>query len=1103
MPKLPLKILYVEDETLVLFSVTEILRRRVDEVIPAINGEEGFELFQKHVPDVIITDINMPKMSGLDMARKIKLLKPDIHIFLLSAYAQPDYLLDAIDIGVKGFLKKPLDKEKLFSILQEISEPAILKKRIQKEATGRELAESALHESETRYQTIFNNLNDAIFVNEIDENNIPGRTIEVNDIASMYLGYSKDELLNMNLWDLMTDDAKKHFMPVLNDLIKNKHLTFEFELSTKDNDVIPVEISAHIFERNSRCYVISIIRDITERHEAAKGQQLHSYVLKNLHDNVIITDLKGNITYINDAVLNLLGYSKDQIIGKHLTVLGEGIEDSVSQNEIVERTLKDGQWQGVVTNFTSKGEKVYFDSHTWVMKDKDEKPLALVGISHDITNERLKEKELLESEKKFRTLAENIPGTVYIYEMCKDGKSRIMHYVGPGFREMIGEDFAKDINYDINLFFDHVHPDDFDKLQEAAEEALKNNAPLSFEYRMKSKKGHIIWVRSICRGSILENGNTLWQGVLVNVSDRKLDEEKIRKSEEHYRDLFENSRNILWISDLDGRLTNINWQFKEILGYEKKHLLGKSIHDIVQDKDKEKSKQNYESVAEGESVEYEVLVKTYCGKEKSIWVSLRPLYENDKLVAVQGFGNDITVRKAVVQQLRESENKYRSLYNSINDMIMLHGINDDGTLTNFIEVNDETANKLGYSKEELLKLTPDRIRIPPDLNYSKRKKNELLENHSILFETILKCKDGYTFPVEIHSRIVYFDDKKLVLAIARDISDRKEAEFQIRAKEEFSTALFEYNPVETIVVDKQGKIVRYNNSIELHRSRVPKIGDIMYKDFASKHKIDMFDEMMSCIQNNKMKVIPDTVYREGKAGEKHLHITIAPFPEGAIITSRDITRQVDAEEQLKREVEQKELLIKEINHRVKNNFSLVSSLLAIQQQNIEDEKVRDIFEEAQNRIQSIALVHKQLYSSENLADIDFSTYIKTLIRQLMGGFNHQSGNISVDVDIKDVKLDIAKAIPCGLIVNELITNAFKHGFKKDINGTITVKMDKKGKAEIELIVANDGVPFPDNVDFRNTQTLGLQLVTSLVQQIDGTIQLEKANGTKFTISFQN
>jgi len=137
-----------------------MLRRKVENVLSAIDGNEGFELFKKHSPDVVITDINMPGMNGLQMARKIKQHNPDIHIYLLSAYPQPDYLLEAFDIGVEGFLKKPLDKEKLFSILEEISERILLKEKILLEEHERE-------KSEEKFRTLAENIPGTVYIYEM------------------------------------------------------------------------------------------------------------------------------------------------------------------------------------------------------------------------------------------------------------------------------------------------------------------------------------------------------------------------------------------------------------------------------------------------------------------------------------------------------------------------------------------------------------------------------------------------------------------------------------------------------------------------------------------------------------------------------------------------------------------------------------------------------------------------------------------------------------------------------------------------------------------------------------------------------------------------
>ncbi len=1101
MEKLPITVLYVEDETIVLYSVTEILRRRVKKVISAKNGKEGLELFLENNPDVVITDITMPEMNGLEMARKLKGEDPDIDIYLLSAYPQADYLLEAIDIGVKGFLKKPLDKNKLFKILEEISEPELLKKRIKREEQDKEAMQSALLDSEVKFQTIFNNLNDAIIVHGITDKDTSGKIIEVNDAAVQQLGYSKEELLSMSPSDLDDKDISASESGLIATLIQEKHLTFNDVFVTKQGKKIPVEISSHVISRNDKEYVISIIRDISDRKQFEDELRLHSHVLQNLSDCVVITDLKGNLTYVNDAVVELLKYTREELIGKPVTVFGEEPHNFISQTEIVEHTLKQGCWSGQVVNYSAEGKKIIFDSKIHVLRDGNGSPYALVGISHDVTEEKEREEELRESEEKFRTLAENLPGIVYIYEFEQKSEKRKMLYVGPGFEEMVGETFAAKVDYDVNKFFDYVHPDDFEELQQVAEKCLEDNTPLNHEYRIQEKSGDVIWVRTISRGKVLPNGNILWQGVLINVTERRQIEQKIRESERLYKDLFENANDIIWISDINAVLKKVNNQFHDVLGYESDKLLEKKIHEIVIQEDKEKSIQNYQQVLEGDTVEYEARFVTQDNNVRTIWINLRPIYDGDLITEIQGVGRDITIRKDIVQRLRESENKYRSLYNSIHDMILLHGIEDDQTLTRIVEVNDEVVKKLGYSRKELYKMTPDQIRISNDEEYSEKRAEELLKTNSLLFETYLTSKDGSVIPVEINSRIITVDDQRLVLAIARDISDRKEAENLIKRKEEFSTALFEYNPVETIVVDKQGKIVRFNKAIAEERSRAPKIGDVMYKDFASSHTKDMYKNMMDAIKTGKQKVIPDAYYKRGKSS-RHWHITIAPFPDGAIITARDITRQVEAERQLKEEIEQKELLIREINHRVKNNFAIVSSLLNIQKQNIEDEDIRVIFDEAQNRIESIALVHKKLYSASDLAHIDFSDYIDSLIHQLHASFELQRGNIALDLDIKDVTLDISKAIPCGLIINELITNAFKHGFTKGGQGTINVVMHYKNDDEIELIIANDGKPFPIDIDFRNTQSLGLQLVTSLVQQIDGEIELDRDGETKFTILFK-
>ncbi len=208
-----------------------------------------------------------------------------------------------------------------------------------------------------------------------------------------------------------------------------------------------------------------------------------------------------------------------------------------------------------------------------------------------------------------------------------------------------------------------------------------------------------------------------------------------------------------------------------------------------------------------------------------------------------------------------------------------------------------------------------------------------------------------------------------------------------------------------------------------------------------------------------------------------------------------------AEEQIKRSLEEKIWLLKEIHHRVKNNLQIVSSLLQLQSRFIEDEVVLDIFRESQNRVKSMALVHERLYRSDDLESIDFSDYTRTLINQLRRTYSATSKNVAIEMNIEDINLNVETGIPCGLMITEMASNSFKYAFPDDRKGTIFITLASTNGGYM-LRVADDGVGLPDDFDFASTDSLGMQLVNTLVDQLDGTIDIDSSDGTKFTVEFQ-
>ncbi len=215
---------------------------------------------------------------------------------------------------------------------------------------------------------------------------------------------------------------------------------------------------------------------------------------------------------------------------------------------------------------------------------------------------------------------------------------------------------------------------------------------------------------------------------------------------------------------------------------------------------------------------------------------------------------------------------------------------------------------------------------------------------------------------------------------------------------------------------------------------------------------------------------------------------------------RDIDDRKRAEEKLKESLKEKDLLLREIHHRVKNNLQVISSLLKLQSRCAKRTACRDIFEASQRRLQSMALIHEKLYQSGNLADIDFKAYIESLGARLLAASSVPGSQITLQTEIVAAPLGIDVAMPCGLISNELISNSLKHAFPGQKKGVIEVYFGSCSH-EFELVVRDDGVGLPENLDLENAETLGLRLVSTLVQQLQGHMRVNNADGTEFRIRF--
>ena len=350
----------------------------------------------------------------------------------------------------------------------------------------------------------------------------------------------------------------------------------------------------------------------------------------------------------------------------------------------------------------------------------------------------------------------------------------------------------------------------------------------------------------------------------------------------------------------------------------------------------------------------------------------------------------------------------------------------------------------------------------------------------------------------------------LISFLAVNIFRRKHAEEALQESEERFRALFEGAPDAIFLADPgSGKILDANPTasklmlrpkeeiIGLHQSQLypPRMEKYSKESFSNHarqkeepHSVDIF-VLRSDGSETPVEVMAQTVHIKGK-----------PVLQGVF---RDITERKQAEEKIKASLKEKEVLLREIHHRVKNNMQVIISLLSLQSDNIKDKQSLEMFKESQDRIRSMSLIHEKLYQSEDLANIDFSGYVKDLVNRLFGSYGVNPERIELKIEIEDVSVGLDYAIPCGLIINELVSNSLKYAFPQEGKGEIKIALRSVNEDELELTVSDDGIGIPEDLDFENLESLGLDLVKTLAEHnLDAKIELNRAGGTKFHIQFK-
>lgn len=467
--------------------------------------------------------------------------------------------------------------------------------------------------------------------------------------------------------------------------------------------------------------------------------------------------------------------------------------------------------------------------------------------------------------------------------------------------------------------------------------------------------------------------------------------------------------------------------------------------------------------------------------------------------------DEIQERQEVEAHLRKSEDMMRSIFRAAPTGI---GVVGDRV---FMEVNRRLCEMTGYSKEELIGQNASML-YPTSDEYQyvgQEKYRQISEMGTGAVETRFQKKNGSTIDILLASTPIDANDlSRGVTFTALDITDRKRAELRLVDASKRLTRILDSIPADIYVSDIDTYEILYMNEYMKNSFGKDLTGRICWEVFREGDKPCEHCTNQTLINENRqptgIKVWEGMNPVNGKYYLNHdLAMHWIDDRLARIQIAIDITENKRAEAAIWESLSEKETLLQEIHHRVKNNMAVIGSLLKLQSGNISDPDIRNVLRESQNRVYAMAAVHETLYQSESMACIDTKAYLAKISSALFQVYSVHSGRVSLEIESDDIELNADKASYLGLVINELLSNSLKYAFPDDRTGEIAVKL-RNSNGGLVITVADDGVGIPEEVDWMKTSTLGFQLVRTLVEdQLEGSITWRDNPGTTFTIRIDN
>ncbi len=770
-----------------------------------------------------------------------------------------------------------------------------------------------------------------------------------------------------------------------------------------------------------------------------------------------------------------------------------------------------------IKNLSSKGKTYYREIFLHPVRGANGNITEIAIIGQDTTERRLSEQKILEQSAKLEAIFES--GTQLIWTVDKNymftsfnkNFSNAMYSVY-GIRPSLDKKIYKPQKTKVGKEYHNWWITKY-------KEAFEKQASIEFTTEQLDSNGNKLY-RQIFIHPIFKNGVVEEISCISNdiTELRYLQDQSINQAAK-LKSIFESSSHLIWTIDKDYKTTSFNTnfsrQFQENNGT--KPELNIQLHTLLP-----KAKQNayklywysnYKKVFEGNSVKLEKHQTNNFGKLIINEIYLNPVRNaNNEIVEIACLAHDITENKLFEQKIIDQSAKLKAIFESGDHLIW--------TVNRKLELTSYNKNYINLVKNQASKqkLEENKTVSVLDTIQSKEKKKFWIEKYKqvlkgkpniFIHKSIVNNKDIYReiylYPILLNNEVVE------VSVIAQNITERIENETKILEQSAKLKAIFESGEQLMWTITKDFKFTslnqNYANAIFELYGFYPQIGKSIRE--IGKQKTAPFESLWdqkyeAAFNGKQVDLTTERITLKGKKVFRQYYLYPIKNINNEVVEVSgigfDITENKINEEKITQSLKEKDVLLKEVHHRVKNNMQVISSILNLQSSYVKDTYALNLLKECQNRIKSMAFIHESLYQTKNFESVNFSEYVTTLSKNLVHTYSINTKKIKLILTLDNLFLSLDASIPCGLIINEIISNSLKYAFPDNRDGIIFVNL-RVVKNKVSIEVGDNGIGIPDSVDVKNTQTLGLQLVDTLVEQINGTIKLTRNKGTIFSIEF--